>query len=386
MSRAATLRSGNLACGQVTLDDIRFQARTDKPQNDNELYYTLFTDAARLSCTADFMFRDVRIEVRVGGVIPVTVTLGGTGAFVVDPNEQDDGNNIAIDFEFRQPATGGFTLRIPEDVRVPVDTCVVDLDLGLSLPQLAVSQFQLYGLPNVNLSSLNMGGIIALVIGLLEGTIGGVVCQLLSQLGYYLDEDGNPDYGQPGVLNLLINNATTALDKWALLSDPVLAVEEAAVVANIPAPTLGDALDFSTSTLMGVVSTAINDFLGGVSSSPGYSGQLVVNEAVDLLLSPRTDGGFKLTSDSLAGVVPPLVITTAAVIITIELQELEVKHLNTFTAFEALANDGSNQYTLTHDIALQQVSIGTNIRFELADGVLGASAQRRGRARRKLPL
>ena len=362
----------DFSCGELSIQELGL---TTNSVTATDASYTARVGAARVSCDGRLDFDGLKIEGDAFGIIPITLTISGYGRFKVDSSAQNQGNDVQIDLDFAQPA--GFANKLPESLRMDRDTCDVDLDLGLSFPSpgLHFDQIKIYGLPSLDFSAFNLGGIVAIVVAVVEGIIAIVVCQLASQLAFlYNPVTAETDYNLPGIFNQLLNSAHEALDEWAAMPDPVVADEEAAVIAAASPEALESSIDFSTSRVLQLVSIALNDWFGSLSTTPGYEGKLIVNEAIDLLAAPRTDGSLFFSAEAL--VTEPFTVDLAAISVSVLPVEMSVGGLNTFEAFAVAENNYAagvdpntrHKYTLEHHIGLDEVFLAFKMGVTLADG------------------
>src|SRR5690606_27175556 len=104
--------------------------------------------------------------------------------------------------------------KLPDQIILPEEDCNIAVSLGMDITNL-----------NIGIGGSYAVDITNAFVGAMEPALGGIICQVVEQLG-------NLD-GTPGLLSELLADLTAAIGDLDLETDPVLADEEATMVAGL---------------------------------------------------------------------------------------------------------------------------------------------------------
>jgi len=358
----------NLQCGDLSLDDLEITQNPLQVRPPNEVIgVDINLDDLRLDCVGDVEFRDLDLQIYF---IPLTLT-GTAKIRLTKSSMTSEGGGVGavlqtefISPNFEQSAPQSFVF-LEEEAG-----CLLRISDGLTLESIQLG--------NVNLGPVARGGINFLLFNLFKGLIEGIACQIIRQLAV-LEEPP----GAPGIINQLINDFNGNISEFesqGLRGRSNYEVDEANNIVALGSEIEPEkALNFAESNLFEAASVALNGFLGNTSTSPGYEGELVVNEIVDLL----TEGspGIVDVPDVLSAFglkeYPSFFFEGALSNIDISLRGFTFEGLNSFERFQILDNGFAEpgnfgtpyDYTFLNDIFLRELTFKFDFGLTLSPGL-----------------
>ena len=252
---------------------------------------------------------------------------------------QSVGTDVALQVYFNAPT--GKTLANSFPDRVSLGPCNIDLDLSLSV--------QIF--PGIVPFAFTVNDISNLLIGIAEPLIGDAVCGVIRQL--FTTTAG----GTQGIIPKYVNQTFTAIGNLSSRPDPVIATEEASLVATLTQEQQDNAIHFADNRIVEGASKVLNNWLGqGNPTNP------LLNEVVNLLTMPD-NGTATFTNLTRFGLSIP--ILTPVALITVDVLNATIIGLNTFGSpygIELIKNNYDNplpslNYTLDNKISLDNLNI-----------------------------
>lgn len=379
------VRSGTVTIWEVECEDLRVDSIVLSPTsfgttsvpgrfsvNDVEQRCTGKIEFDRAVLVIDAGFFDITIRITTrnccsanGGIIWSSENFGN-----------DDALNINFDLDFNiinRAATPenelltGFDDYIVNEL--VVDNCDMALNLGLELFDVNNAglwdEITIFGALDISgIAGVQISNLLVLI---LEGLFGSVICAAIEQVDY-LSQNSNS--GPVGILNELVEEANVAYDE---LKAPTTVDVDAQDLAFRTNPTqfdvtpadLANAFRFDNSLAFELLSVTINDFLGGLDDQ----GSPAINQAINLLTEP--DGTFSFdASDSNISIEIPINVAN----VTLGLDGFTVEGINQITTLQLLANNfggggAQNFYTVNNSFGIGPgVVISVNISVLLERG------------------
>ena len=378
------VRSGTVTIWEVECEDLRVDsvAWTREALGSTSVPGRLSVNDVEQRCTGKIEF-DRAVLVIDAGFFDITIRIttanccSENGGIIW--NSENFGNDDALNIDFdldvniiNRPATAvnelttGFDDFIPNEIIV--ENCEMDLNLGISVldinnaglwDEIAVFGFlDISGIAGVQISNI--------LISLLEGLFGSVICAAIEQVDY-LSTTSNT--GPFGIVNELVEEANVLYDE---LKEPTVVdvdAQDALFAANptdfgVSPAELADSFRFDTSVAFELLSVTINDFLGGLDDT----GSPAINQAINLLTDP--DGVFEFDATG-ADISIEIPINVANV--TVGLDALRIEGLNKINSLQLLANNfgagSQNMYTVNNSFGIDSgVQLFVNMSLLLERG------------------
>ena len=370
----------DLEVSKIGLTNIVLESARPEPNR-----VTAVVNVADVKMHGKFMTNAEKLKLEIAGF---DVIISIKDLAINFPNEGTVQNGITASLGLNLLTKGGttFDTEIPDWLTIPTSTCDISVGLGINLVFEDLEYLRLCapilgcttlidkgentgGLINAIANLFNIDGIVSGLVRILEGIVGGIICQPIEQSATL-----NPDSGlqgdSPGILNEVLDQIQVVVDEWASGQnlDPVNEDLESVMSQNgVTQLQIDNSVKFSESTVAELLAVGINDWLGAESKNPGYA--LVIDEFVDKLTYPAGSGEVDLIA---LGFAPSLEIPLKIVALTARVNKVRLSGLNTFNVFNILDNfvgtSGGARFdrTFKHNVNLSNAGFGVEMFLKFA--------------------